>query len=145
MSATLQIQSGLRTIDRNLGAIMVVLVRGYQRHLSPRKGYSCAHRLRHGGDSCSEYGRNVFADEGWWTGIKKLRTRFRECARAHRSLRQSQMTARPHDEYFDEPSPSPPPEKKASPSDLLDKTAGVVVEFGCECCLMGLIGACTGG
>ena len=34
----------------------------YRRHLSPRKGYACPHRLLHGGDSCSAAASRLYHD-----------------------------------------------------------------------------------
>lgn len=35
----------------------------YQTRISPRKGYSCPHRLLHGGESCSEYVKNLLLEQ----------------------------------------------------------------------------------
>ena len=75
--------SGLgRSLDPVLGRLAVVMITGYQRYVSPHKGYACAHRVRHGGDSCSEYARKVFAAEGCLIGLAQLRARFRACRAA---------------------------------------------------------------
>ncbi|APW59190.1 membrane protein insertion efficiency factor YidD [Paludisphaera borealis] len=91
------------SIDVALGRFMVVLIRGYQRHLSPRKGYSCAHRVKHGGESCSEFARNIFAHEGWRAGLGSLQARFVACHAASRSLNADRLNQRLYDEDFDIP------------------------------------------
>jgi Putative membrane protein insertion efficiency factor len=82
---------------------MVVLIGGYQHYISPHKGYSCAHRVRYGGHSCSEFARKVFADEGWWWGLAKLRDRFRACHAAVRSLRMERLEEGVRDADLDGP------------------------------------------
>jgi putative component of membrane protein insertase Oxa1/YidC/SpoIIIJ protein YidD len=61
------------------------LIDGYQRWISPHKGYQCAFKQYHGGLSCSEYGEKVIAENGVFTGLLFLNARFDECsqARAH--------------------------------------------------------------
>jgi putative component of membrane protein insertase Oxa1/YidC/SpoIIIJ protein YidD len=54
----------------------------YQRYISPYKGYACAYRVYYGGLSCSEYGRQVIADEGLVAGAVLLWQRFDECGEA---------------------------------------------------------------
>jgi len=41
-----------------LDAFVSMLISLYQRYVSPYKGFRCAHRVLHGGDSCSEYIQN---------------------------------------------------------------------------------------
>ena len=51
-------------------------IRAYQRHLSPRKGFCCAHRGATGGDSCSAHGYRVIARCGLRKGLRLLRRRL---------------------------------------------------------------------
>jgi len=60
---------------------------GYQRYLSPYKGFCCAHRVRHGGDSCSEFVRQAVLAEGLWSALPIIRLRFAECKAAALALR----------------------------------------------------------
>ena len=59
-----------------------LLIRGYQRFLSPYKGFACAHRVHHGGLSCSEFVRRRMLADGFWRGITAARARFRDCRTA---------------------------------------------------------------
>ena len=61
-------------------------IAGYQKHLSPRKGFSCAHRVLHGGESCSQYVKRVILEQGLWTAIPATRSRFAECKSANQVL-----------------------------------------------------------
>ena len=111
---------------------MVALIRGYQRYLSPYKGYTRAHRVKFGGESCSEYGRQVFASEGWQAGLAKLRARFRDCHAASRSLGKGRLNPRVDDESLDAPpgaSGTPSPEGQPEPG-----TEGCLRDLAVGCC-----------
>ncbi|MFN6558547.1 MAG: membrane protein insertion efficiency factor YidD [Nostoc sp. ChiSLP01] len=69
----------LSLFDSSLRSVAIAIIGVYQRHLSPRKGYSCAHRIVHGGDSCSEYVKNVLADKSLFESTLLAKQRFREC------------------------------------------------------------------
>lgn len=66
---------------------LAIAITGYQRHLSPRKGFCCAHRVRHGGVSCSEYVKQAVLAEGVWQALPGIRLRFAECKAAVLALR----------------------------------------------------------
>jgi putative component of membrane protein insertase Oxa1/YidC/SpoIIIJ protein YidD len=59
----------------------------YQRHLSPRKGYSCALHAAGHGRSCSAYGYRAIARGGVLNGLVLLRRRFDACRRVHAAAR----------------------------------------------------------
>ena len=61
--------------------LLLAAIRGYKRHLSPRKGYGCPCRLRLGLPSCSTLGLRAIARYGAWRGLGVLRLRLRECRR----------------------------------------------------------------
>ena len=54
----------------------------YQRRLSPRKGYECAHRVAHGGASCSAAVREQVARRGVLRAVPASALRFLACYRA---------------------------------------------------------------
>jgi putative component of membrane protein insertase Oxa1/YidC/SpoIIIJ protein YidD len=60
-------------------AAALTAIRGYQRFLSPRKGYACADRLRHGGTGCSGYAKLTISDLGLICALPLIRNRFRAC------------------------------------------------------------------
>jgi putative component of membrane protein insertase Oxa1/YidC/SpoIIIJ protein YidD len=67
-----------------------VLIRSinlYQRYISPRKGFVCAHRVLHGGDSCSEAVKRAAAEHGVIGAWRVSRRQFQECRAAARSLK----------------------------------------------------------
>jgi putative component of membrane protein insertase Oxa1/YidC/SpoIIIJ protein YidD len=63
-----------RTVD--------ALIRQYQQRLSPRKGWSCAHRVAHGGDSCSVAVRDIVRRRGVLRGARPTVLRFVACYQA---------------------------------------------------------------
>lgn len=65
-----------------LGAIW-----GYQRWISPRKGWRCAHSVLHGGTGCSGHAKFAIRDRGLWGAIPLIRQRLRDCKAASATLR----------------------------------------------------------
>ncbi len=61
--------------------------RAYQRHLSPRKRWACAHRVHHGGDSCSGAVRTLLLQRGLLGALAPTAGRFLACYRAAAALR----------------------------------------------------------
>ena len=58
------------------------LISLYQRRLSPRKGFSCAHRVAHGGPSCSTAIRDLVRRRGLLGGALPTAGRFLACYQA---------------------------------------------------------------
>ena len=54
----------------------------YQQRVSPRKGWSCAHRVAHGGPSCSAAVRDVVRRRGVVRGVRPTLLRFVACYQA---------------------------------------------------------------
>lgn len=61
-------------------AIALALIRAYQRWISPRKGFACAHRVHRGGASCSQAGFRLIRRHGLGAGWPLLRERLRRCS-----------------------------------------------------------------
>lgn len=57
-------------------------IRGYQRYLSPRKGFSCAYLVARGQDSCSGVIRNIIAERGVMRGVVPTMIQFAACYQA---------------------------------------------------------------
>ena len=74
----------LNTASRTLA---VNLITGYQKFLSPHKGFSCAHRVLHGGESCSQYFKRVVSEDGIVIAISSAKNRFQECREANKNLK----------------------------------------------------------
>jgi putative component of membrane protein insertase Oxa1/YidC/SpoIIIJ protein YidD len=58
----------------------------YQKHLSPRKGFSCPQRLLHGGESCSDYVKTILTHQSLRQAIQLAPARFRACKTAAQTL-----------------------------------------------------------
>lgn len=67
--------------------IAIALIGGYQKHISPQKGFSCAHRLLHGDESCSQYIKRLIAQEGLVEAIRASQQRFQVCREANQILK----------------------------------------------------------
>ncbi len=61
-------------------------IRLYQRYLSPRKGFRCAHAALHGGESCSAAVARIVQEDGLSGGRARIAARFGECRAAHDAL-----------------------------------------------------------
>ena len=59
--------------------LLLAAIRGYKRHLSPRKGFACAYRVHAGGCSCSTLGLRAISRYGAWRGLGVLRRRLEQC------------------------------------------------------------------
>ncbi|AXI04150.1 membrane protein insertion efficiency factor YidD [Aquirhabdus parva] len=59
---------------------VLLMIRFYQRFLSPIKGYSCAYRVYTGQDSCSAYGYKVIDRYGAFIGYRLIQRRIRKCS-----------------------------------------------------------------
>lgn len=58
----------------------------YQRYLSPYKGFSCAHRVLNGGQSCSEFCRQLVLADPLHVAWPRMRCRFLACREAALTL-----------------------------------------------------------
>ncbi len=67
--------------------LVVNLISGYQKFLSPHKGFSCAHRVLYGGESCSQYFKRVVSEDGILIAISSAKNRFQECRDANKNLK----------------------------------------------------------
>lgn len=82
----------MQTSDSPMKSIALAAIALYRRHLSPRKGFSCAYRVHTGRDSCSAYGQRVIERYGLRTGLALLRRRMVACGAQHRRHRPQQTS-----------------------------------------------------
>lgn len=59
----------------------------YRAHVSPRKGFSCPHRLLHGQQSCSDYVRGILVEQNLSAAIRMAPAQFRACKAAAQTLK----------------------------------------------------------
>lgn len=64
----------------------LLLISFYQRYVSPRKGFCCAHRVLHNGLSCSEAVKRIIQTNGIVGGAREIRHRFSACREAAATL-----------------------------------------------------------
>jgi putative component of membrane protein insertase Oxa1/YidC/SpoIIIJ protein YidD len=138
----------IHSLDPALGSFAALAISGYRRFISPYKGYACAHRVKYGGDSCSEFARKVFAGAGWRAGLEALVGRFRACHAARQTLQLERREEGVGDVSLSvaagaQPS-SPPSKRPTGPADFGIPDA--IVEgccWGCgDCCLSGVLEVC---
>ncbi|AFY30901.1 membrane protein insertion efficiency factor YidD [Calothrix sp. PCC 7507] len=79
------------SLSRQVG---VAAITGYQKHISPHKGFVCAHRVLYGGESCSQYIKRVVAEDGLKAAFVKSRERFPACKQANQILRWEKIHSR---------------------------------------------------
>ncbi len=73
----------LDTLTRTAAALSIG---GYQKYLSPYKGFGCAHRVLHRGRSCSEYTKCAILERGVVAAMPLMLERFRACKVANERL-----------------------------------------------------------
>jgi putative component of membrane protein insertase Oxa1/YidC/SpoIIIJ protein YidD len=66
--------------------LALLAIRGYQRWLSPYKGFRCAHAVLHGGPGCSGYAAEVIHARGLVDAVGPIRQRFRDCRAAYQVM-----------------------------------------------------------
>ena len=67
----------------------------YQRNVSPRKGFSCAYRVRWRGDSCSGEVKRAFERGGLFCGLAALPVQAGRCHAAAQWLSEKRMPPEP--------------------------------------------------
>lgn len=72
----------------------IAAINGYQRYLSPHKGFSCAHRVLHGGESCSQHIKQAIATKGLLAAVQLSKQRFADCKTAKLTLEASKKSKR---------------------------------------------------
>ena len=74
--------------------VLLAAIRGYKRHVSPRKGFSCAYRVHLGACSCSTLGLRAISRYGAWRGLGVLRLRLAHCRLVAEGFRARPFVAR---------------------------------------------------
>ncbi|MCL1473753.1 membrane protein insertion efficiency factor YidD [Argonema antarcticum A004/B2] len=72
---------------------LINLISGYQKSISPKKGFACPHRLLHGGESCSDYVKNILTEQSLVSALESSIQRFRNCALASKTLTSAHTNA----------------------------------------------------
>lgn len=80
------------TVDEFLRHSAIASISAYQKYLSRHKGFSCPHRLMHGGEPCSEYVKRLFMSNDLRTALKMTPQRFQACQMAAKGLQNQKMS-----------------------------------------------------
>ena len=75
--------------------LLLAAIRGYKRHVSPRKGFACAYRVHLGACSCSTLGLRAISRYGAWRGLGVLRLRLTQCRLVAEESRARPFVTRP--------------------------------------------------
>ena len=67
----------------SMKTICVVLIKFYQRFISPYKGFHCAHHVVYGKDTCSNAVKNLILKYGFFKALPFIRVRFDDCRSAY--------------------------------------------------------------
>ena len=78
--------------------LFAAAIGGYQRYLSPWKGFRCAYRVQRGRASCSQFAKRVALRRGLLAVPGLLRERFRRCAVAAKALAAKRSSRRDADD-----------------------------------------------
>jgi putative component of membrane protein insertase Oxa1/YidC/SpoIIIJ protein YidD len=75
------------SFDAAIRQLAIASISGYQKHISPKKGFCCAHRVLYGGESCSQYVKSSIGKFGLFEAVKMSRRRFAACKQANQILK----------------------------------------------------------
>lgn len=75
----------------------------YQRHLSPLKGFTCAHRALHRGCSCSQFAKKVLLTRGVRQAVMFTLARFQKCKQAYLTLSSRRQKKHSHWDWAEVP------------------------------------------
>ena len=84
-----------RTCDDATRYLGVAIISGYQKFISPHKGFRCAHRVLYGGESCSAYIKRIAAESGVIPALRSLKPRFAECRCAYETIKANRQQTAP--------------------------------------------------
>lgn len=84
----------LSSIDRVTRKNAINSIDFYQQYISKKKGFSCPHRVLHGGQSCSEYIKNLLLDRNLKSALTMSMQRFQECSSASKTLSNQKAESR---------------------------------------------------
>lgn len=65
--------------------LIILMIDGYQRYLSPYKRFRCAYKVETGGRSCSAFGKNALKRRGVMIGAFLIFRRIGKCSQAYRA------------------------------------------------------------
>ena len=140
----------VQTVDSMLRRTSISGIDWYRRAVSPHKGFACAHRLKYGGESCSQFARQVFETSRWRPGARAIIVRFQNCGEAARALRRdaafdamSRVDDGPSDVDPERPYSGDYVDVTKLACNRLDATGEYCLNQGAPCCLQGCLNGCV--
>ena len=73
--------------------IVINCIGGYQKFISPYKGFCCAHRVLHEGASCSEWAKHAVKKVGIYGAFPLIIRRIKACNAAYQEIKQLNSNA----------------------------------------------------
>lgn len=102
-------------------------ISGYQRYVSPHKGYCCAHRAHTGHSSCSEFARKIVLRHGVIALLRALPRQLQRCRNAYAVLLAAAIAAAA--------APEQDPKKKKDPNSCGDSCSPTdCIDLDCGGC-----------
>ena len=82
---------GLQKLVRDF---LLIAIKAYKKYLSPRKGFNCAYRILHQGQSCSSYFHSCITEQSLSVACLSFQQRLQDCQQAHTVLIASEKRQR---------------------------------------------------
>lgn len=101
----------------------ILPIKFYQHVISPRKGYRCAHSIKHGGTGCSGAVIKIIETTSIFQWRSLIKKRFADCKQAHEDLKKDRKGRC----------------DKCKPSSVCEAGCNIGDAFDCDC---GDIGSC---
>ena len=91
--------------------LIIQLIQIYQQHISPHKGYCCAHSALYGHSSCSSWAIRILKKQKLSFFFPLMKRRFQACNQAHKELKKEKSETENNPESID---PCPCGDKKTA-------------------------------
>ena len=73
-------------LHKAIATFLLLAIRVYKKYLSPHKGFNCAHRVLHQGQSCSSYFYSCITEQSLSMACLSFQQRLQDCQQAHAIL-----------------------------------------------------------
>ena len=73
-------------LQKLVKTFLSIAIKAYKQYLSPRKGFNCAHRVLHQGQSCSSYFYSCITEQSLGSACLSFQQRLQDCQQAHSIL-----------------------------------------------------------
>ena len=73
-------------LQKLVKTFLLIAIKAYKKYLSPRKGFNCAYRILHQGQSCSSYFHSCITEQSLSMACLSFQQRLQDCQQAHTVL-----------------------------------------------------------